>query len=142
MDTVTLTIDGRTIAAEKRKTVLQAAIERGAPKGAGRPVLVALDERGRTLGSRDFAAKLKGWEEQGAPEILFLLGGADGLSLPKDYVAVKFYTGPALPEPWDFRTLSWKLAGRVPPPLAREASGPRNIPGEPNPSSGSWGFRR
>ena len=27
-----------------------------------------------------FAARLKAWEEQGAPEILFLLGGADGLS--------------------------------------------------------------
>ena len=35
--------------------LLQAAIERGAPKGGGRPVLVALDERGKTLGSRDFA---------------------------------------------------------------------------------------
>jgi 23S rRNA (pseudouridine1915-N3)-methyltransferase len=32
------------------------------------------------LGSRDFAARLKAWEEQGASEILFLLGGADGLS--------------------------------------------------------------
>ncbi len=59
--------------------LLQAAIERGAPKGGGRPVLVALDEHGKTLGSRDFAARLKTWEEQGAPEILFLLGGADGL---------------------------------------------------------------
>jgi 23S rRNA (pseudouridine1915-N3)-methyltransferase len=60
--------------------LLQAAIDRAAPKGGGRPVLVALDERGKSLGSRDFAARLKAWEEQGAPEILFLLGGADGLA--------------------------------------------------------------
>jgi 23S rRNA (pseudouridine1915-N3)-methyltransferase len=59
--------------------LLQAALERAAKPG-GRPVLVALDERGKTLGSRDFAARLKAWEEQGASEIVFLLGGADGLA--------------------------------------------------------------
>ena len=60
--------------------LLQAAIERTAAKSGGKPVLVALDERGKSLGSRDFAARLKAWEDQGAPEILFLLGGADGLA--------------------------------------------------------------
>lgn len=59
--------------------LLHAAIERVA-KAGGRPVIVALDERGKSLGSRDFAARLKAWEDQGAPEILFLLGGADGLA--------------------------------------------------------------
>jgi 23S rRNA (pseudouridine1915-N3)-methyltransferase len=60
--------------------LLQAAIERAATKAGGRLVVVALDERGKALGSRDFAARLKGWQDQGAPEILFLLGGADGLA--------------------------------------------------------------
>jgi 23S rRNA (pseudouridine1915-N3)-methyltransferase len=60
--------------------LLRAAIERAATKAGGRPVVVALDERGKTLGSRDFAARLKTWEGRGAPEILFLLGGADGLA--------------------------------------------------------------
>lgn len=59
--------------------LLQAAIDRAA-KAGGRPVLVALDERGKMLGSRDFAARLQAWEEQGAAEILFLMGGADGLA--------------------------------------------------------------
>ena len=59
--------------------LLQAAIDRAA-KAGGRPVLVALDQRGKMLGSRDFAARLQAWEEQGAAEILFLLGGADGLA--------------------------------------------------------------
>lgn len=60
--------------------LLQAAIDRAAAKSGGRPVLVALDERGKALGSRDFAVRLKSWEDRGAPEILFLLGGADGLA--------------------------------------------------------------
>lgn len=60
--------------------LLQAGIDRAAARTGARPVVVALDERGKTLGSRDFAARLKAWEEQGAPEILFLLGGADGLA--------------------------------------------------------------
>jgi 23S rRNA (pseudouridine1915-N3)-methyltransferase len=59
--------------------LLQAAMDRAA-KAGGRPVLVALDERGKVLGSRDFAARLQAWEEQGAAEIQFLLGGADGLA--------------------------------------------------------------
>jgi 23S rRNA (pseudouridine1915-N3)-methyltransferase len=59
--------------------LLQAAIDRAAKAGS-RPVLVALDERGKVLGIRDFAARLQAWEEQGAAEIQFLLGGADGLA--------------------------------------------------------------
>lgn len=65
--------------------LLQAALERtaakpGKGKSGSQPILVALDERGKILGSRNFAAKLKAWEDQGAPEILFALGGADGLA--------------------------------------------------------------
>jgi 23S rRNA (pseudouridine1915-N3)-methyltransferase len=59
--------------------LLQAGVDRVA-KGSGRAILVALDERGKILGSRDFAARLKAWQDQGAAEILFLLGGADGLA--------------------------------------------------------------
>lgn len=43
-------------------------------------VLVALDERGKVLGSRDFAARLSGFSEQGITDIQFVIGGADGLS--------------------------------------------------------------
>lgn len=60
--------------------LLRAAVDRAAAKAGRRPILVALDERGKPLASRDFAARLKGWQDQGAPEILFLLGGADGLA--------------------------------------------------------------
>jgi 23S rRNA (pseudouridine1915-N3)-methyltransferase len=47
---------------------------------AGRQILVALDERGRSLGSREFAGKLAAWQDQGAAEVAFVIGGADGLA--------------------------------------------------------------
>ena len=47
--------------------------------GAGRSVKVALDEAGVSLSSRDFALKISGWRDRGTAEIVFLIGGADGL---------------------------------------------------------------
>ncbi len=41
--------------------------------------LVVLDERGKSLPSRDFAAKIDAWA-QTYPTIQFIIGGADGLS--------------------------------------------------------------
>lgn len=44
---------------------------------AGRKV--ALDARGKTMSSEDFASRLAGWRDQGAPAVTFFIGGADGL---------------------------------------------------------------
>jgi 23S rRNA (pseudouridine1915-N3)-methyltransferase len=44
----------------------------------GKRAVVVLDERGKPLGSRDFAARLQRFENDGAGEIAFLIGGADG----------------------------------------------------------------
>ena len=44
----------------------------------GKRAVVVLDERGKQLGSRDFATRLKRFEDDGAGEIAFLIGGADG----------------------------------------------------------------
>ena len=41
--------------------------------------LVALDENGRNLTSRAWAAKLGGWQRQGRGELAFVIGGPDGL---------------------------------------------------------------
>lgn len=46
------------------------------PNGA---VVVALDERGKTMGSRDFAGKIGQWQDRGVGDIAFIIGGADGL---------------------------------------------------------------
>ncbi len=44
-----------------------------------RAALVVLDERGKTLSSRDFATKIDGWQTTHGI-IQFVIGGADGLS--------------------------------------------------------------
>jgi 23S rRNA (pseudouridine1915-N3)-methyltransferase len=46
------------------------------PKGA---LLVALDERGESLDSGTFAARLGAWRDQGRTDLAFVIGGADGL---------------------------------------------------------------
>ena len=46
------------------------------PNGA---VVVALDERGKTISSRDFAGKIGQWQDRGVGDIAFIIGGADGL---------------------------------------------------------------
>jgi 23S rRNA (pseudouridine1915-N3)-methyltransferase len=45
-----------------------------------RSTVVLLDERGKDLTSRDFAAKLSGWQDQGVGDLVFIIGGADGLT--------------------------------------------------------------
>jgi 23S rRNA (pseudouridine1915-N3)-methyltransferase len=42
-------------------------------------LVIALDESGRTLTSRAFAAKVRAWQQHGPGELAFLIGGADGL---------------------------------------------------------------
>lgn len=43
-------------------------------------MIVAMDERGKTLSSRDMAAKIQDWQNDGQPNIQFIIGGADGLN--------------------------------------------------------------
>jgi 23S rRNA (pseudouridine1915-N3)-methyltransferase len=60
------------MADEARK--LEAALPRGVKR-------ILLDSGGKALGSEDFAARLAGLRDQGAPGIVFLIGGADGLDV-------------------------------------------------------------
>jgi len=46
------------------------------PKGS---VIVALDERGKDLSSRQLADRVAGWRDEGIRDVAFLIGGADGL---------------------------------------------------------------
>ncbi|HLO76968.1 MAG TPA: 23S rRNA (pseudouridine(1915)-N(3))-methyltransferase RlmH [Magnetospirillum sp.] len=45
------------------------------PAGA---IVVALDERGKTIGSEAFAERLGRWRDDGVGDVAFLIGGADG----------------------------------------------------------------
>lgn len=60
----------------ERKAREAALLLAAVPKGA---VIVALDERGKNLTSRQFADLLAGWRDHGEQEVAFLIGGADGL---------------------------------------------------------------
>ena len=42
--------------------------------------LIALDESGKPLSSREFAQTISNWQQQGASSFAFIIGGADGLS--------------------------------------------------------------
>ena len=41
-------------------------------------LVVALDERGKSPGSEDFARQMGRWRDDGVPDVAFLIGGADG----------------------------------------------------------------
>lgn len=52
-------------------------LARALPDGA---TVCVLDERGRQIGSPDFAALLAGWRDGGLQDVAFVIGGADGLA--------------------------------------------------------------
>lgn len=58
------------------RTAEAALLERAIPQGAA---VVALDERGRTMGSPEFADHLAQWRDAGRGDLALLIGGADGL---------------------------------------------------------------
>lgn len=58
---------------EREAALLLAAV----PKGAA---LVALDARGKSLGSEEFAQRLARWRDSGASDVAFIIGGAEGLA--------------------------------------------------------------
>jgi len=51
-------------------------LERALPQGA---VIITMDERGDVVSSPEFAARLGAWRD-GARDIAFLIGGADGIA--------------------------------------------------------------
>lgn len=61
--------------AETQKTEADLLLAAIPPKS----FVVLLDERGKDMSSRDFAAKMSSWQEQGA-NLVFLIGGADGVT--------------------------------------------------------------
>ncbi|TAK46909.1 MAG: 23S rRNA (pseudouridine(1915)-N(3))-methyltransferase RlmH [Xanthobacteraceae bacterium] len=45
-----------------------------------RAIIVGLDERGKNLDSAALARQIAAWRDGGAPDLVFVIGGADGLS--------------------------------------------------------------
>jgi 23S rRNA (pseudouridine1915-N3)-methyltransferase len=65
----------RGLAGQARQTREAALLAEAASAAARR---ITLDERGKDLPSEAFARLLGGWRDEGAREIAFLIGGADG----------------------------------------------------------------
>jgi 23S rRNA (pseudouridine1915-N3)-methyltransferase len=65
----------RALPLERRLADEASRLLSGVPDGA---VVVALDERGRLLGSRAFAQRIAAWQQDGR-DLAFLVGGPDGL---------------------------------------------------------------
>lgn len=61
---------------ERRKTEEAGALLGAIPE---RAVLVALDEHGKAIDSRAFSERLGRWRDGGVSEVVFAIGGADGL---------------------------------------------------------------
>lgn len=53
-----------------------ALLERSIPKGTR---ICTLDERGKLLSSPEFAQKIADWRDDGAQDLCFIIGGADGI---------------------------------------------------------------
>ncbi len=64
----------------RRKTSAERkAEEMAALSAAGKGLIIALDERGKSLTSPALAARIGQWRDDGAPALSFLIGGPDGL---------------------------------------------------------------
>lgn len=79
---------------QTQKTEAQLLLKALPPKST----VVLLDERGKDIPSRDFAAKLSGWQDQGTGDLVFIIGGADGVT---DDIRAKAHFV------WGFGRLTW-----------------------------------
>ncbi|WP_420412350.1 23S rRNA (pseudouridine(1915)-N(3))-methyltransferase RlmH [Roseibium sp.] len=73
--TITELPESRDQRAEDRKAEEAKAILQAVPSGAK---LVVLDENGKNLTSPAFSGRLETWKDDGIPDIVFAIGGADG----------------------------------------------------------------
>ena len=71
-----LPIQVRELAAPTQKAEGAALIEAIPAKAT----VILLDERGKDMSSRDLALKMADWQEQGVGELIFVIGGADGVT--------------------------------------------------------------
>jgi 23S rRNA (pseudouridine1915-N3)-methyltransferase len=73
---ITDNIAMREVATSNQKTENQALLAALPAKG----FVVLLDEKGQDISSRDLAAQTAAWRDQGVQDLVFVIGGADGLS--------------------------------------------------------------
>ena len=69
--------ESRASSAEARKADEARAIRAAIPD---KSVIVALDERGKSIASAEFSTRIADWRDAGRPALVLLIGGADGLA--------------------------------------------------------------
>lgn len=70
-------VESRASSADARKGEEARAIRSAIPE---KSVVVALDERGKSIPSDDFARRVSDWRDVGKQALVVLIGGADGLA--------------------------------------------------------------
>lgn len=67
--------ESRSSSSASRKVDEAKALRAALPDG----IIVALDERGKSIASEPFAHQIGRWRDDGRPAVSFVIGGADGL---------------------------------------------------------------
>ena len=67
--------ESRASSSASRKADEAKALRAAMPDG----IIVALDERGKSIGSEGFAKQVLRWRDDGRPAVSFVIGGADGI---------------------------------------------------------------
>ncbi len=84
--------------------------------------LIACDERGRAMASRDFAARLAALRDEGVRDLAFVIGGADGLDPKvKDAARERLAFGP---QTWPHALVRTMLAEQIYRAVTILAGGP------------------
>lgn len=104
---VTELTESRSTSATSRKADEAKALRAALPEG----IIVALDERGKTIGSEAFANQLGRWRDDGRPAASFVIGGADGLD--PDFVRAADLTLSFSPLTWPHQLVRIMLAEQL-----------------------------
>lgn len=105
-ETIELT-ESRASSSPARKADEAKALRAALPDG----IVVALDERGKTVGSEAFANQIARWRDDGRPAVSFIIGGADGLE--PDFVKAADLTLSFSPLTWPHQLVRIMLAEQL-----------------------------
>ncbi len=105
-ETIELT-ESRASSSPARKADEAKALRAALPDG----IVVALDERGKTIGSEAFANQIARWRDDGRPAVSFIIGGADGLE--PDFVKAADLTLSFSPLTWPHQLVRIMLAEQL-----------------------------
>lgn len=99
--------ESRASSSPARKAEEAKALRAALPEG----IVVALDERGKMLGSEGFASQIARWRDDSRPAVSFVIGGADGLD--PDFVKAADLTLSFSPLTWPHQLVRIMLAEQL-----------------------------